>query len=260
MNNNLVSKDLLEMRQKIIKASFAAKEGHIPSAFSILEILYTLKLYNKTFADNSDVILSKGHASLAYYVILEKIGVITFEELMNFCTLNSKLGGHPDSIKLPEVVASTGSLGHGLPIAIGISYAAKLLNSKKNVFCILGDGEFNEGTTWEGALLAKQLNIKKLVCILDNNQTTKNVINLNNVKNIFDSLGWNTAEVDGHNVIQIDEVTRNIADSGPALIIANTVKGKGSKILENNKKWHHKHPEDEAELKELLNSLETIDF
>jgi transketolase len=256
MREKNVQVELQDMRKNIVLASFAAKEGHIPSAFSVLEILYAVKLFDSDFSDKVDLVLSKGHASLALYAMLEKMQVITKEDLMTFCETNSRFGGHPDSKKIPEVMASSGSLGHGFPYSLGLAYAAKASNSDRSVFCVLGDGEFNEGTTWEAALLSKKLNLKNLVCILDKNDSTENVVSLMDIKSVFNSIGWNTWEVNGHDVNEIYKVSRELENSGPSLVVANTIKGKGSSILENNREWHHKAPSNENELRDLMNSIE----
>ena len=255
MENKIIQDDLRIMRKNIVLAAFHAKEGHIPSAFSILEILYAIKIYDRDFGDKVDLVLSKGHASLALYAILRKLEVISQDELLNFCRKGSRLGGHPDSIKIPEVLASTGSLGHGFPFSLGLSYAEKIANTNRNVFCVMGDGEFNEGTTWEGALLAKKMDLTNLTCLLDKNDSTENVVSLMDINSVFKSVGWNTVQVNGHDVSKIYEVSRKLINSGPNLIIANTTKGKGSAILENNKEWHHKAPKDEVELNKVIESI-----
>ena len=203
MGSKKIQDELHSMRKKIAQASFAAKEGHIPSAYSILEILYALKILDSGFSNEIELVLSKGHASLALYATLEHMGVITNDELMTFCETNSRLGGHPDSRKVPEAMVSSGSLGHGFPFSVGLAYATKISTTQKNIFCVLGDGEFNEGTTWEAALLSKKLNLTNLVCILDKNDSTENVISLMNIGSVFQSIGWRTQEVNGHDVDEI---------------------------------------------------------
>ena len=160
------NKKIRELKKVILKASYISKEGHIPSAFSILDILYVL--YNQILNINANnpidenrdrFILSKGHASLGLYAVLSDRGFIDSEELETFGKFSSRLGGHPDCNKIPGVEASTGSLGHGFPIAVGIAMALKIKKSSSRVFVIVGDGECNEGTIWETALLAVNHNL-----------------------------------------------------------------------------------------------------
>jgi len=250
-----------QLKKYILQACFNSKEGHIPSAFSILDILYVL--YNSILkvdpANPNDLsrdrfFLSKGHASLGLYAILADRGFFPIEELDSFGKFSSMLGGHPDCNKIPGVEASTGSLGHGLPIATGVAMALKIQNNGASVYVIVGDGECNEGTIWETALLAANHNLNNLTCIVDYNHSNDRALLLGDLSEKFKSFGWNTLEVEGHNH---DALIKNLNlkhQNKPTAIIANTIKGKGIKVMENNPAWHHKTPT-ELELKEMLQEL-----
>jgi transketolase len=191
-------KDLIE---KIIRVSYLSKEGHIPSSLSILQILDYL--YTKRLTKWDQFVLSKGHGSLALYAILLKIGAISEQDFFSFCSKDSKLGGHPSSKKInliESVLLSTGSLGHGLPFCVGLALAKKIKNEEGNVYCLIGDGEANEGTTWESALIASTYNLGNLICIMDFNKSGERAIKFNNCVNKFSSFGWKTYTThDGNN-------------------------------------------------------------
>jgi transketolase len=246
--------------KQILRAAYLSKEGHIPSSLSVLEIIWCL--YNKVMHfDSSSMILnksdrfilSKGHASLALYSVLVEKKIVEENEFNNFCKYNSLLGGHPDSNKIKGVEVSSGSLGHGLPIAIGMCLGFRIQNINNRVFCLVGDGECNEGTIWESILLAEHHNLSNLCMIIDNNNSTNRALSLNNVEMKFKGFNWNYLSVDGHDINSLyDALTYET--NKPLVVIANTIKGKGVKLMENNPAWHHKFPNDE-EYKDLINSL-----
>ncbi len=244
--------------KKIVDIAALKKEGHIPSSLSILDIMYVL--YDKVLdidsikknkIDRDRFILSKGHASLGLYVILDHFGLLK-EDINTFCDWNSKLGGHPTD-KIFGIESSTGSLGHGLPIGVGLALAYKIKKYKNKIYVIVGDGEANEGTIWESALLAKHHNLDNLYCIIDFNHSTDRAIDLGNLKLKFDSFGWNIIEIDGHNHDDILKAL-TIPSTKPTCIIANTIKGKGILMIENNPEWHHKFPNEE-EYQQIINNL-----
>ena len=240
--NSKIKKQLIT---RILYLAEQSKEGHIPSALSILDILISVyKHINidkvKLGLDDRDFfILSKGHGSLALYVVLEFFGFYKKNLLDNFCKYNSRFGGHPDSVKINGVEMSRGSLGHGMPFAAGVAYAKKLRNLKGKVICLIGDGECNEGTIWETSLLVNHHKLNNFTCILDNNLSTSRSLDLKNIKKKFESFGFETFNVDGHNSNKIKKLLEK-KNKSPKMIIANTIKGKGIKIMENNPEWHHK--------------------
>ena len=234
-----------ELKRKIVLAAYAAKEGHIASAFSILDILYVL--YTEVMQPEDRFILSKGHASLALYAVLGS-------DLTDFGKYDSLLGGHPDRNKVPGVVASTGSLGHGLPMAVGIALARKIKSESGRVFCLVGDGECNEGSVWESILLASQHDLDNLTVIVDNNHSTDRSVNLTFLGPRFGSFGFAVSTVDGHDHAKLQKHLNEAFTRIPRVVIADTVKGKGCARMENNPEWHHKFPNSE-ELTEILAEL-----
>ena len=244
--------------KKIVEIASKKKEGHIPSSLSILDILYVLydRILNLEQIKNDSVdrdrfILSKGHASLGLYTILDHFKILD-ENLYNFCDFNSKLGGHPTD-KITGVEASTGSLGHGLPIGVGMALAYKIKQYEGKVYVLVGDGEANEGTIWESALLAKHHSLNNLCCIIDFNHSTDRAVDLGNLSMKFESFGWDVIEIDGHDHDQI-KTALTYHSIKPICIIANTIKGKGIPIVENNPEWHHKFPNEE-EYQSIINNL-----
>ena len=242
------------LAENIIKTAFLNKEGHIASALSILDAV--LLLYTKVMSDNDRFVLSKGHGSLALYATLLCIGKISEEDFFSFCQENSKLGGHPSSRKIPEIELSTGSLGHGLPFSIGLALAKKIKKESGYIYCLIGDGEANEGTTWESAMMASTYGLDNIICLMDFNKSGERAIKLNNCEDKFKSFGWNCYTVlDGNNEKQIKDaldLSIEIKTSKPIFIQLNTIKGKGCLPMENNPEWHHKQPTTPEELKTLL--------
>lgn len=242
------------VRKKILQASYTQKSGHIASSFSILEILYVL--YDNILDKNDQFILSKGHAALGLYAILNEFKKISDEELANFASYESNLGGHPDRNKVPDVFASAGSLGHGLPIAIGVSLSKKIKNEAGKVYCLVGDGECNEGSVWESALLASHLKLNNLVCIVDNNKSQSRSVVTANIEEKFSSFGWKTMSVEGHDIENLNKVLVVDDVEHPTCIIANTVKGYGVREIQNNSfSWHHRSPTSQ-EIDEMMRELE----
>lgn len=235
------------LRREILIASASAGEGHVPSALSILDILwieYSVIMSNQR-ARNEEIdrfVLSKGHGSLALYVVLSEIGVIDKSELGSFCQFDSKLGGHPDRLKIPGVEASTGSLGHGMPIAAGVALAKQIRGSEGRVVVLIGDGEANEGTIWETALIAAHRQLKNLVCVVDYNHSTDRALALGSIADKFVAFGWDISEIDGHNPTEIEGSLSRRKATRPLAVVANTIKGKGIKVMENNPAWHHAAP------------------
>ena len=227
-----------------------ANSSHFGGALSIVEILATLfssvmnidgkKLIKDRF------ILSKGHACLAYYATLSEIGLIKKKDLLTFEKNNTKLLGHPVKNDKIGIDFSTGSLGMGFSSAIGVALAIKKKKKPYNVYVVLGDGECNEGSVWEGALSAPNLQLNNLNVIVDNNgfqQTgsNKDIMNLLDLKKKWESFGWHVEEVDGHNIDDLNKIFLSIRKiNKPKVIIAKTIKGKGFSFSENNNEWHHK--------------------
>jgi transketolase len=250
-------------RISVLKMIYNAKASHIGAAFSIIDILTVLYLkvlkYDKNDLSNPKrdrFVLSKGHAGSAVYAILSEIELIDKEVLKTYYQDGSLLSGHVSHKNVNGVEISTGSLGQGAGIALGMAIVGKLDNSF-NVYCIVGDGECNEGSIWELAIYASTNKINNFTLIVDFNKQqgmgeSSKIIDLTNLNKIFDSLGWNTVEIDGHNFDQIEYELKNNLNEKPKCIIAHTIKGKGVSFMEDNILWHYKNPDLEDYKKALL--------
>ena len=252
-------KRILELRKKILIASSNAGEGHIPSAFSILEILYVLYIVLPRLRDENqnldfDFILSKGHGCLALYAVLDEANLIDQNWVSDFCKPLSNFGGHPDKMKVPSVSASTGSLGHGLPLAVGKAIANRLLGQEQRIYCLVGDGELNEGSIWEALLLSENFNLKELCVIVDFNESTSRSIEIPNLSAKLTGFSFEVVEVDGHNLSELQRSLTLQTQNRPIAIIAKTTKGKGLSAMENSFAWHHRSPQ-ASELNIFLEGL-----
>lgn len=226
---------------KTVLLSYQNREGHIPSSLSVLDILYHLHKKYIIKDSNHKFVLSKGHASLGLYVVLDYFGLLG-ADLNSFCKFDSVLGGHPTT-KISGVEASTGSLGHGMPIALGMAMAKKIQKQDGIVFVLIGDGEANEGTIWESALLASHHKVDNLVCLLDHNKSTDRAVKIDDVCDKFRSFGWSVMEIDGHDIDQLNTISTT--SEKPTFVLCNTIKGKGVSVMEGNPEWHHKVPSQE---------------
>jgi transketolase len=244
-----------KLKRRMLKIATKAQEGHIPSAFSILDIVWALydRVMNITpenfdSEDRDRFILSKGHGCLALYAVLAEKGFITQDDLDSFCKRDSILGGHPDMNKCRGVEASTGSLGHGLPFAIGVALALKIKKNKNRVYVLIGDGEANEGSIWEAVLIASHHKLTNLTCIIDYNHTTDRVLNLGYEMNVdtlcekFKAFGWCVYTANGHDFSYHEMMLTGQSNIQPTVVIMDTIKGKGIKRMENNQAWHHRFP------------------
>ncbi len=244
-----------DLRKKIIDMIVLAGQGHIPSAFSIIDILaYLYAQVLKFDSAHPDwslrdyFILSKGHGCAALYVILEKYGFITQRDLDQEGTVEGILGGHPDATRVPGVEASTGSLGHGLGIALGIALGLQIRKQDNKVIVLLGDGECQEGTIWESALVAPHLQLGNLCCIVDRNLSADQILPLGDLKRKWASFGWQAYEMDGHSEEDMQKIFDQLdfqLSNQPKVIIAHTVKGKGVSFLESHGPWHYRAPNPE---------------
>ena len=261
------------LRSLIIRMIKVGKRGHIGSAMSLVEILRALYDHFlvfdplKPFWENRDrLILSKGHGCLALFAILADKNFFSKEHLDTFCEPKSILGGHPEFGKVPGVEASTGSLGHGLPIGVGMAIAAKLKNKNHKIIVITGDGELNEGSNWEALMSASKHKLKNLCLIVDYNKiqsygSTSEVLDLEPFSEKLISFGFHVMEVDGHNIKKINvclNIFKNNLES-PTAIICHTIKGKGISFAENNANWHHKSNITESEFNHINTALSIRD-
>ena len=257
-----------DIRKTIYKIAHHAGGGHMGAAFSMTDIISVLYFDNvlKYDANNPDwedrdkFILSKGHACYALYAVLAKAGYFPKEELWHVGKPGSRFGGHPKMHESPGVEASTGALGHGLSFAIGIAYANKVDHRDSHVYAVLGDGECQEGSIWEGALSAPTLELDNMTVIVDHNKLQamdelESIVRMRPFADKWKAFGWNVVEIDGHNYAEIREALLTRQQGIPTLVVANTVKGKGVSFMENVPIWHYRMPNDE-ELPILLRDLE----
>lgn len=244
---------LNKIRYLVLESCFKIKEGHVGSAFSVLEILYVIF---KNYFKKHYFILSKGHAAIGVYAVMNHFKILSDKDFKSFCKFNSKLGGHPDSIKIPDLNFSTGSLGHGLPVSSGLAFGLKMKKEKKNIICLIGDQELMEGTTWESLHIISNYNLKNILLIIDRNNSDFRSIKFLDIKKRLAVFCDKISEVNGHDIksltFSIDRALKN--KNKFEIIIAKTIKGKGIKTIENNPAWHHKAPSNE-ELKKFKKEL-----
>ncbi len=257
-----------KVRRSILNMIYRTKSPHLGPSFSIVELL--VSLYFRVLAVSPDhpynqnrdrFILSKGHACPAFYAVLAERGFLNEKDLMGFAVNNGALEQHPNINIKRGIEVSTGSLGHGLPIGVGMAVAAKKDKMSYKVFVLLSDGELNEGSVWEAVMFASHHSLDNLVAIVDYNKMqalgyTKDIINLEPLSQRWSSFGWGVREIDGHDYGQILRACESVPFSKgkPTVIIAHTVKGKGVSFMEDKLLWHYRAPNDEeyeAALKEL---------
>jgi transketolase len=256
INKKIILNIAKNIRIKILELSNKAKSSHVGSSLSVVEIL--LVLYKFFIKKKNIFILSKGHACLVYYCILNKFRYINLKTLNSYGKNNSILMSHV-SHKVPGVEFSTGSLGHGLPYATGRALAEKINFTNNKVYVLISDGELNEGTTWESLLFATFNKLDNLCIIIDYNKIqsldfTKNILKIEPLKKKLESFGCNVKNINGHNINEIYRSLLLSKNNKPTAIIANTIKGKGVKFMENKILWHYKSPDNE-QLKEAIKSL-----
>jgi transketolase len=257
------------LRRLVVRTLDGGKRGHVGSSLSPLEIMRVL--YDDVLRFHADdpawegrdrCILSKGHGCIAQYVMLAEKGFFPHEVLDTFCRRDSILGGHPEAGKVPGVEASTGALGHGLPIGVGRAMGLRIKGNDARVFVVTGDGEINEGSVWEAAMSASKHRLRNLTVMVDYNKiqsagATREILDLEPLADKWRAFGFGVAEVDGHDVAALREVLGRLpleADK-PSAIICHTVKGKGIGFAENDPNWHHKSTIDAKLIDELYQAL-----
>ena len=270
MNKAELSGVCRQMRRDIINMTANAGSGHPGGSLSATELMTTLFFRqmridpkNPHWADRDRFVLSKGHAAPCYYAVLAELGFISRDEFKNFRQLHSILQGHPDCKKVPGVDASTGSLGQGLACAAGMALAGKLDHKDYKVFCVVGDGEAQEGEIWEAANTAHKYGLDNLIVFVDNNNlqldgTCDEIMPNGDLGEKFRAFGWEVLELDGHSM---EEITASIdkcyasQNGKPKCLYAHTVKGKGVSFMENQCGWHGVAPNDE-QYKQAMAELE----
>lgn len=250
----------VDIRKKIIELSAVAGGGHLGGSLSMADALVALYYHvlkydpkNPDWPERDRFILSKGHGALGLCPVLCDAGYYAEEMMANFNDLDSPFGMHPDMNKIPGIEMSTGSLGHGLSVAVGVALSGKLDKADWRVFCLLGDGECDEGMVWEAAMSASHFKLGNLTAVVDRNGysldgPTEEIMALEPFAEKWRSFGWNCYEVDGHDMQALLEVFDKLPDAGadkPTCIISNTVKGKGVSFMENANEWHYAGCDDE---------------
>ncbi|HWR45909.1 transketolase [Sporomusa sp.] len=254
--NRLVRGDIMKMLDQ-------SKSGHPGGSLSCVEILSTLYFaqmktdpQDADCADSDKCILGKGHAAPALYAVLARRGFFPVSELTTLRKLGSRLQGHPDMRKVPGVDASTGSLGQGTSIAVGIALGQKLKKDNRKVYAVVGDGEMQEGQYWEAMMSAAHYKLDNLTVIIDNNSLqidgcNNDVMSLGDIKKKMEAFGFYVLEVDGHSEEALLDAYAKVTIQQPKCIIARTVKGKGVSFMENQVGWHGKAPNNEEVNKAL---------
>lgn len=256
-------KRCLRMRRRIIDLSQKVAAVHIAPAFSCIEILDAIYFGLMRFRDNGlpydTFILSKGHGVLAQYAVLEERGVWKMGDMDEYVRPAGKLGGHPD-YGVRGIEASTGSLGHGLPIALGIALADKVFGDGRETYVVLSDGELQEGSVWEALVLAPTFKLNQLIAYVDLNDfqslgsISQMFPNFYPIKEKIQSFGWNVVEVDGHDTKALIDATSEKSENRPLMVLAHTIKGKGVSYMENVPMWHYRSPSP-AEYQQALDEL-----
>jgi len=218
---------IVKLRKRILEVAYRDSMGHIPSALSILDIVWTL--YDRVLTKNDQFILSKGHGCMALYAVLEEKGLLDWSE---------KLWGHPK--RGGAILASTGSLGHGLPMAIGLALAKKIKGEPGRIFVLIGDGECNEGTTWESAMLAAHHELDNLIVICDQNHSSDRALDTGRLEEKFKAFGWLVSRVnDGHNQWIFEALDDYRGHIRPYFVLGETTKGNGIHFMQEPS-WHNR--------------------
>lgn len=257
---------LKEIRKKCLQISCLGKDANLQSIFSSLEIMWTL--YHGVLNWSVDLcqdsnrdlfVLSKGQSTLGLHVILEELNLFQWKELKGFCTYNSRFSMQADRTKFQGgIEVSAGSLGHGYPMAVGIAMANKIKKLPSKVYVLAGDGEMNEGTMWEACLLAAHKKLDNLCLIIDNNDSIGKMVTMEPLPEKLESFGFQTFEVNGHNIDELNQVLKQSCQDKPTAIIAQTQRGYGSKTLMEHNEWFHKAPSEE-ELQMLLREVDDFE-
>ena len=251
-------------RRRILEISQQVQALHIGSAYSCTEIVDCIYFgLMKRDADGSSpdtFLMSKGHGCMIQYAILEDMGVLSREDMDMYCKAGGRLGCHPDYGN-PGINASTGALGHGLSMSLGMAYAEMTRGGKGTVYCVLSDGEVQEGSTWEATMMASSLKVKNLVAFIDNNdfqslgRTSVTHPSFYPVVEKYTAFGWESVEVPGHDSKAIHDAVVSRRGDRPLMVVAKTTKGRGISYMENVPIWHYRSP-NKDEYKQALAELE----
>ena len=242
------------LRRLVVDALVGGARGHIGSSMSLVEIMRVLyddvlryRAHDPAWPARDRCILSKGHGCLALYAVLADKGFFPRETMASFCRPGSILGGHPETGKVPGVEASTGSLGHGLSIGVGMALAARMRGAKHRIVVVMGDGEINEGSVWEAAMSAAHHGLANLLAVIDYNKIqsagpTAEILQLEPLLDKWRAFGFATEEVDGHDTAALGTAFAHLpfATDRPSALVCHTIKGRGIGFAEDDAAWHHK--------------------
>lgn len=269
--DNLTVKSF-ELRKNVVDMIVAGKGGHIGGDMSVIDTLialyYNIMNVGPDMQDDPDrdmFIMSKGHSVEALYAVLADKGYFPIEQVIKeFSQFGSEFIGHPNN-QLPGIEMNSGSLGHGLPVAIGMALAQKMNGTDARTYVVMGDGELAEGSVWEGAMSATQYKLDNLCAVVDRNRlqisgTTEEVMHQDYVEERFKTFGWNVISVDGNDIDAMNAAfdEAKTVKSRPTLVVANTTKGKGSAVMENKASWHHHVPSQE-EYEQIMKDLKAYE-
>jgi transketolase len=249
------------VRENVIRISRQSGHGHMPTCFSIVEMLRAVyesmrhDPKNPAWEGRDVFILSKGHGALALYCVLAQQGYFPVEEVYGFGSFQSKFGCHPDRHTVPGVELCTGSLGHGIGVAAGMALGFKMNGSGRKAFVIIGDGESNEGSVWEALMVSAKQGLDNLCVLFDNNRSQVRCLPVSEPEAKFSAFGCEAVSVDGHDLAALKEAIARPPAGKPRVIVANTVKGKGCATLEREMfAWHRRSPKQE-EMETLIGEL-----
>ncbi len=252
------------IRRTILEASHASGHGHIPTSFSVVEMLYAAystmnhRPAEANWAERDLFILSKGHAALGHYAVLAELGYVKAEDLKTFGSFGARFGCHPDRHKVPGVEASTGSLGHGIGLAVGMALGLKIRQSSRKVITLIGDGESNEGSVWESTMVAVDQKLDNLTYLYDDNRSQIRCLQIKEPAECFAAFGCEVKSVEGHDVTAIRQALLAPRQAGcPRVVVCRTFKGHGCPTMSDDIfAWHRRAPKAD-ELANLLKELET---
>ncbi len=264
-----------ELKVDIIRMLVEAGSGHPGGSLSCIDVLVALFFHkmrhrpaDPNWVDRDRFILSKGHCVPALYAVLARAGYFSREELLSLRKLNSRLQGHPDRNRLPGIEASTGSLGQGLSVALGMALAGKISQRKYRVYCVISDGECQSGQVWEASMAAPKFKLDNLCALLDYNKIQlsggiKDIMDLEPLLDKWRAFNWNTTEIDGHDFTAITQTLDDAerVKKKPTLILCHTTKGKGVSFMEGKWEWHGKAPnreEGERAIQEILSETGSV--
>ncbi len=266
---NLTAKSF-RLRQDVVRMIMSGKAGHIGGDMSVMDTLVSLYFHamnvgpeNWTDPKRDKFILSKGHSVEALYAVLAEKGFFPIEQVIEeFSKFGSPFIGHPNN-KLPGIEMNSGSLGHGLPVCVGMALAEKMNESPSRVYVVMGDGELAEGSVWEGVMAASQYKLDNLCAVVDRNRlqisgSTEDVMHHDCLEERFASFGWHVISVNGNDIPTLNKAfdEAKTVKGCPTVVVANTIKGFGSSVMEDKANWHHKVPTEE-EYTQIMSDLET---